>query len=255
MRNIKRRENFDCYIVPIDACYEFVGRIRRCWKGFDGGEEAWSRDRRLFCRPARAQRRSRRGNGDQRMSELAFTIVDARVEPYAVIPTLVFRSKSPRARASRFMRSRCAARSRSSRGNGAIASAKKSARLSFSARRIAGVIPCARCLWTQVSLMVPGFDDKTMIDVPITCTYDFEVVAAKYLAVARRRRSAAACFLFSGTIFARGQLGFSVEQISWEKEAKFRSAGPAVARVDGPLFSRQRMDPAPTRKFRRALSL
>jgi hypothetical protein len=29
-----------CYIVPIDACYELVGRIRRRWKGFDGGEEA-----------------------------------------------------------------------------------------------------------------------------------------------------------------------------------------------------------------------
>jgi hypothetical protein len=30
-----------CYIVPIDACYELVGLIRRYWKGFDGGEEAW----------------------------------------------------------------------------------------------------------------------------------------------------------------------------------------------------------------------
>jgi hypothetical protein len=29
----------DCYIVPIDACYELVGRIRRHWKGFEGGEE------------------------------------------------------------------------------------------------------------------------------------------------------------------------------------------------------------------------
>ena len=42
VRNLKRRENFDCYIVPIDACYELVGRIRRCWKGFDGGEDAWN---------------------------------------------------------------------------------------------------------------------------------------------------------------------------------------------------------------------
>jgi len=28
------------YIVPIDACYELVGRLRRTWKGFDGGAEA-----------------------------------------------------------------------------------------------------------------------------------------------------------------------------------------------------------------------
>ncbi|HEX3526624.1 MAG TPA: DUF5947 family protein [Thermoanaerobaculia bacterium] len=28
-------------IVPIDSCYELVGIVRRCWKGFHGGEEAW----------------------------------------------------------------------------------------------------------------------------------------------------------------------------------------------------------------------
>jgi hypothetical protein len=36
-----RNEARSCYIVPIDACYQLVGLIRRHWKGFDGGEEAW----------------------------------------------------------------------------------------------------------------------------------------------------------------------------------------------------------------------
>lgn len=31
-----------CYLVPIDVCYELVGVIRRDWKGFDGGTEAWT---------------------------------------------------------------------------------------------------------------------------------------------------------------------------------------------------------------------
>jgi hypothetical protein len=31
----------DCLIVPIDVCYELVGIVRRHWKGFHGGEEAW----------------------------------------------------------------------------------------------------------------------------------------------------------------------------------------------------------------------
>ena len=26
--------------MPIDACYELVGELRRLWKGFDGGTEA-----------------------------------------------------------------------------------------------------------------------------------------------------------------------------------------------------------------------
>jgi hypothetical protein len=30
------------YLVPIDVCYELVGLVRLYWKGFDGGEEAWS---------------------------------------------------------------------------------------------------------------------------------------------------------------------------------------------------------------------
>ena len=30
----------ETYLVPIDACYEFVGRLRLMWRGFDGGQEA-----------------------------------------------------------------------------------------------------------------------------------------------------------------------------------------------------------------------
>ena len=28
----------ECHLVPIDACYEFVGRLRMLWHGFDGGQ-------------------------------------------------------------------------------------------------------------------------------------------------------------------------------------------------------------------------
>ncbi|MFF1838808.1 DUF5947 family protein [Streptomyces sp. NPDC058231] len=30
----------ECYLVPIDICYELVGRMRMLWQGFDGGAEA-----------------------------------------------------------------------------------------------------------------------------------------------------------------------------------------------------------------------
>jgi len=29
-----------CFLVPIDACYEFVGGLRLRWRGFDGGARA-----------------------------------------------------------------------------------------------------------------------------------------------------------------------------------------------------------------------
>lgn len=32
--------NAECYLVPIDVCFELVGELRRHWRGFDGGAEA-----------------------------------------------------------------------------------------------------------------------------------------------------------------------------------------------------------------------
>jgi len=29
----------ECFVVPIDTCYEFVGRLRLLWHGFDGGQQ------------------------------------------------------------------------------------------------------------------------------------------------------------------------------------------------------------------------
>ncbi|MDI3314179.1 MAG: DUF5947 family protein [Mycobacterium sp.] len=29
-----------CYLVPIDACYQLVGGLRMLWRGFDGGQQA-----------------------------------------------------------------------------------------------------------------------------------------------------------------------------------------------------------------------
>jgi hypothetical protein len=33
-------EGAECFLVPIDVCYELVGHMRRLWRGFDGGQEA-----------------------------------------------------------------------------------------------------------------------------------------------------------------------------------------------------------------------
>jgi hypothetical protein len=38
----KSANGFECFLVPIDACYQLVGLVRMNWKGFDGGEEAWT---------------------------------------------------------------------------------------------------------------------------------------------------------------------------------------------------------------------
>lgn len=45
-----------CNLVPIDACYELVGRLRLLWRGFDGGGEVHEAIRVFF---AKVESRSR----------------------------------------------------------------------------------------------------------------------------------------------------------------------------------------------------
>jgi Family of unknown function (DUF6084) len=77
-------------------------------------------------------------------------------------------------------------------------------------------------LWTQATLVVPPFEDTTVVDLYLPCTYDFEVAAAKYLA-ALGDGDIPLELLFSGTVFytAPGG-GLQVSRISWSAEAAHR---------------------------------
>jgi hypothetical protein len=77
-------------------------------------------------------------------------------------------------------------------------------------------------LWTHTSTVVPQFSGSTIVDLPIPCTYDFEVVGTKYFD-ALGEGEIPLTFLFSGTIFYEGESGnLQVGQISWSKEAVYR---------------------------------
>jgi Family of unknown function (DUF6084) len=76
-------------------------------------------------------------------------------------------------------------------------------------------------LWTHASPNVPSFSGSTIVDIPVVCTYDFQVVTAKYLH-GLREGAVPLEFLFSGTIFYEGTDGtLRVGQISWDKEASY----------------------------------
>jgi hypothetical protein len=77
-------------------------------------------------------------------------------------------------------------------------------------------------LWTHTVLQVPRFSGSTVMDMPVTCTYDLEVVAAKYF-YALEDGEVPLEFLFSGTVFYAAEGGMlQTARISWEKEAEFR---------------------------------
>jgi Family of unknown function (DUF5947) len=50
---IRGSTSVECYLVPIDLCYELVGLVRLYWKGFDGGQEAHEQIDEFFAETAR----------------------------------------------------------------------------------------------------------------------------------------------------------------------------------------------------------
>ena len=77
-------------------------------------------------------------------------------------------------------------------------------------------------LWTHNVLQVPRFSGSTVVGMPVTCTYDLEVVASKYF-YALEGGEVPLEFLFSGTVFYAAEGGLlQTARISWEKEAEFR---------------------------------
>ncbi|MFN6554128.1 DUF6084 family protein [Mycolicibacterium septicum] len=75
-------------------------------------------------------------------------------------------------------------------------------------------------LWQHSTAMIPGFTGSTQVELPLECTYDLEVVGAKYLH-ALDDGMVPLQFLFSGTVFTRGTRGFAVQQVPWDREDHF----------------------------------
>ena len=155
------------------------------------------------------------------MSDLAFSVIDARCEPYAAAPTLLLRLRIEET------------------GGGKVQAVALRAQVQIDPRkrryspdeeeRLPDLFgepqrwgqTLRTLLWAQVSLTVPGFQGATEVDLPLPCTYDVEVGAAKYLQ--------ALCggeiplqILFSGTIFSETEGVLRVDQIPWEREVGYR---------------------------------
>jgi len=76
-------------------------------------------------------------------------------------------------------------------------------------------------LWTHVSVNVPAFEGSTVVDLPIPCTFDFNVAATKYFH-GLGDGDVPLGLMFSGTVFyAPPEGGLQVAPISWDKESRF----------------------------------
>jgi len=75
--------------------------------------------------------------------------------------------------------------------------------------------------FTSLALTVPAFTGSVELDLPVPCTYDFDVTSAKYMN-ALDDGEIPLILLFSGSVFSRGTSGFAVERVPWNKEAQYR---------------------------------
>ena len=61
-------------------------------------------------------------------------------------------------------------------------------------------------LWTRTSLLLPSFEKDCLVDLPVPCTFDFNVVTTKYFH-ALEEGAIPLSFQFSGSIFYRDKDG------------------------------------------------
>jgi hypothetical protein len=155
------------------------------------------------------------------VSGLAFHIAGARTEPYAAVPTLNFRLGICEASGAPIhsILLRCQVQIEARKRRHADV---EQARLTDLFGEPARWPDTLRALpWTQTTAIVPAFEGGAEIDLPVPCTYDFEVTAAKYLQ-SLEGGEVPLLFLFSGTVFAKTDTGFRIEQVPWDREALYR---------------------------------
>jgi len=76
-------------------------------------------------------------------------------------------------------------------------------------------------LWANTSTVIAAFSTDTTVDLPIPCTFDFNVATTKYFAGIKAGEIPVSC-LFSGTVFYDDGGVLQAVQIPWEKEAFYR---------------------------------
>lgn len=150
------------------------------------------------------------------MTELSFEVIGARAEPYAATPTIMLRLRIESSSPLHALALKCQIRIEPQRRTYSRVEEEQ-------LYELFGDIPqwgdsLRPFLWTHVSTLVGGFSGSVEVDLPVGCTYDFEVAGTKYLH-ALADGEIPLVLLFSGQGFAER---FGVEPVAWHEQARFR---------------------------------
>ena len=154
------------------------------------------------------------------MSNYEFSVVDIFAEPYAAAPQLTARLRIQESTGQTIhaIALRCQVRIEPQRRR--YEEADESGLRALFGERDRWAETLKPFLWMQSSAMVQGFTEITEVDLPLPCTYDFEVTGSRYLH-AVNDGTVPLALLFSGTVFTKGANGFGVEQVPWDCEASY----------------------------------
>jgi hypothetical protein len=154
------------------------------------------------------------------MSSYSFTVLDIVAEPYAAAPQLTarIRMQESTGQVVHAVALRCQVRIEAQRRS--YSGHEEIGLRSIFGDRSRWVDTLKPFLWMQCSTTVQGFTGSTELDLPLPCTYDFDVTASRYLH-SLAGDTVPLVLLFSGTVFTRGPAGFGVEQVPWDCEARY----------------------------------
>ena len=155
------------------------------------------------------------------MSELVFDCTGARADLYAAAPTLIFtlRIAETTGEVVNAIALRTQIRIEPLKRRYSDAEAERLDDLFGERSRWGDTMKPMQ--FAMVPQMVPSFTGSTEVELSVPLTYDFEVATAKYFH-GLDDGEIPFILLFSGSIFLRGEIGFSVEQIPWHKETCYR---------------------------------
>ena len=157
------------------------------------------------------------------MPDLRFEVLGAETPPYAALPTLVFKlrvTNTPEDERIASAMLRCQIRIAATRRRYSPVAKARLVEVFGEPERWRETLRAF--VWTHISTVVPAFSGSAAVDLPVPCTYDFEVANTKYFD-ALDDGEIPLTFLFSGTVFYENETGaLQVAQISWEREADYR---------------------------------
>jgi hypothetical protein len=160
---------------------------------------------------------------EKRMPDLSFRIEEAVVIPFAVAPTLAFKLRIENAIAGEIIHTvalRCQIQIDVTRRRYTEVEQGRMRDLFGEPDRWSQTL--RSLLWTHASVVVPGFQGSTIADIPVPCTFDFNVAATKYFE-GLTDGEIPLHLMFSGSVFyADADEVLQVVPISWEQEARFK---------------------------------